>query len=73
MTSYFLFQASDVKEFLKQGMNPGHVITETAKEKHVTTVVMGTRGMGKIRRTILGSVSDFVLHHTHCPVIICRK
>ena len=36
-------------------------------------IVMGTRGLGTVRRTILGSVSDYVLHHAHCPVIICKK
>ncbi len=34
---------------------------------------MGTRGMGTIRRTLLGSVSDYVVHHAHCPVTVCRQ
>ena len=34
---------------------------------------MGTRGLGKIRRTFLGSVSNYVLHHAHIPVIIVPK
>jgi len=39
----------------------------------VTTIVVGTRGLGSVRRTILGSVSDYVVHHAHCPVIVCRE
>ena len=35
-------------------------------------IVMGTRGLGAIRRTILGSVSDYVLHHTKIPLVICH-
>ena len=66
-------QVSNTDEILKRGVNAGHVISQVAKEKGVTAIVMGTRGLGTIRRTILGSVSDFVLHHAHCPVIVCRQ
>ena len=39
-------------EFLEKGMRPGHVITEFAQAQNAGTIVLGTRGMGKIRRTI---------------------
>lgn len=51
---------------------PGEFIVETAKKENVAYVVMGTRGQGKLRRTIMGSVSDYVVHHIHCPVIVSR-
>ena len=53
--------------------NPGHGIIKQAKEVHADLIVMGTRGLGAIRRTILGSVSDYVLHHSHIPVAICHQ
>lgn len=52
---------------------PGELICHKAKEEVADLIIMGTRGQGKIRRTILGSVSDYVLHHAHCPVLIFRK
>ena len=52
---------------------PGHVIVNKANEEHAQMVVMGTRGMGAVRRTLMGSVSDYVVHHAHCPVLICRS
>ncbi len=55
------------------GANAGETICEVAARKHVSMVVMGTRGMGVVRRTILGSVSDYVLHHAHSSVMICRQ
>lgn len=57
---------------VKFGQNPGESIVDMAKEEQVAMVVLGCRGLGKIRRTILGSVSDYVLHHVHCPVAVCR-
>jgi nucleotide-binding universal stress UspA family protein len=54
------------------GLKPGQVIISVANEEKVNMIVMGTRGMGKIRRTILGSVSDYVIHHSPCPVVVCR-
>ncbi|VDI66390.1 universal stress protein Sll1388-like isoform X2 [Mytilus galloprovincialis] len=51
---------------------PGHAICEFAQKHDATFIVTGTRGMGKLRRTLLGSVSDFVVHHSHVPVLVCR-
>ena len=31
---------------------------------------MGSRGLNTLRRTFMGSVSDYVLHHVHVPVMI---
>lgn len=56
----------------KFGLKPGEVIVQAAEEIKAVMIVMGTRGMGTIRRTILGSVSDYVVHHAHCPVLVCR-
>lgn len=52
---------------------PGEIIVDTAEKEGACMIVMGTRGFGVLRRTILGSVSDYVLHHAHCPVTICRR
>ena len=54
------------------GAKPGEALVHTAEEVKADMVIMGTRGLGTIRRTIMGSVSDYVVHHAHCPVIVCR-
>jgi nucleotide-binding universal stress UspA family protein len=33
-------------------------------------VVIGRRGLGGIRRALLGSISDYVVHHAGVPVIV---
>lgn len=53
--------------------SPGEAICKTVAEVNAVMVVMGTRGLGKIRRTFVGSVSDYVTHHCKVPVLICRK
>ncbi|XP_045164617.2 universal stress protein Slr1101-like [Mercenaria mercenaria] len=52
--------------------SPGEGICKAVTEIGASMVIIGTRGMGAIRRTLLGSVSDYVLHHAHVPVLICR-
>ncbi|TGZ66923.1 hypothetical protein CRM22_005063 [Opisthorchis felineus] len=56
--------------FLHVDSRPGHAVTEAIEEHNAAIVVMGSRGLGAFRRTVLGSVSGYVLHHSHVPVVI---
>ncbi|CAH1796163.1 unnamed protein product [Owenia fusiformis] len=60
------------KAWTKSGV-AGEAICETAHELHADMILLGSRGLGTVRRTILGSVSDYVLHHAHIPVLIVPK
>lgn len=51
---------------------PGEGIVNAAREVNADVIITGSRGTGKLRRTFLGSVSDYVLHHSDVPVIVCR-
>ncbi|KAM7542025.1 hypothetical protein Aperf_G00000006402 [Anoplocephala perfoliata] len=52
------------------GAKPGEHISHLAKEQQINLIVMGSRGIGRIRRTLIGSVSDYVLHHAGIPVVV---
>jgi nucleotide-binding universal stress UspA family protein len=43
-----------------------------AEELGVGLIVMGNRGRGGVRRALMGSVSDSVVRHAHCPVLVVR-
>jgi nucleotide-binding universal stress UspA family protein len=47
-------------------------IVGLADELDVGLVVVGSRGLGRIRRTLAGSVSESVFRHAHCPVMVVR-
>jgi nucleotide-binding universal stress UspA family protein len=44
-----------------------------AEELEVGIVVVGSTGEGGVRRAVLGSVSDSVVRHAHCPVLVVRQ
>jgi nucleotide-binding universal stress UspA family protein len=48
-------------------------IVELAEETGAGLIVMGSRGLGGIRRALMGSVSDSVIRHAHCPVLVVRE
>lgn len=53
--------------------NAAQRILSVASDQKVDLIVMGSRGLGDIKSFLLGSVSDRVAHHAHCPVLIVRK
>ena len=48
-------------------------IVGLAEEIGAGLIVMGSRGMGGIRRALMGSVCDSVVRHAHCPVMVVRE
>ena len=52
---------------------PEAAITDLAEEIGAGLIVMGSRGVGGIKRTLMGSVSESVVRHAHCPVFVIRK
>ncbi len=51
---------------------PADQIVRLAEELGMGMIVMGSRGHGGVRRSLLGSVSDSVVRHAHCPVTVVR-
>ncbi len=52
--------------------SPGKTICQVAREWHADLVVVGHRGLSGLPEMLLGSVSNYVLHHAHCSVLLVQ-
>jgi nucleotide-binding universal stress UspA family protein len=52
--------------------DPAQVIIELAKAKSYDLIIMGTRGRTAFQELLIGSVSQKVMHHASCPVMVVR-
>ncbi len=53
--------------------DPGPAICTLASQLSASAVVIGSRGRGGLKRAVLGSVSDHVVRHAPCPVLVARQ
>lgn len=61
----------EVETLLKEGHTVEEII-EVAKDGNFELIVIGARGISRIREMFLGSVSEGVMHHVSCPVLVVR-
>ncbi|KAG7566156.1 UspA [Arabidopsis suecica] len=52
--------------------DPKEMICQAVEQTHVDLLVVGSRGLGMIKRAFLGSVSDYCAQHAKCPILIVR-
>ena len=51
---------------------PDEEVIRLGEELRAGLVVVGSRGLRPIRRALMGSVSDSVVRHAHCPELVVR-
>jgi nucleotide-binding universal stress UspA family protein len=64
-------RTTTLESVMERGV-PADVIVRDAAVSSSDMIVMGARGLGLIDRLLLGSVSESVLRHAPCPVLIVR-
>lgn len=65
-------QAGVSVSFLVWEGEPGPAIVDAAIAEAADLVVVGSHGRGRVERLVLGSVSDHVVRHAPCPILIVR-
>ena len=62
---------SVAESYLREG-NPDVEVISLAEELGAGLIVVGSRGQSPLRRAVIGSVSDSIVRHAHCPVMVVR-
>jgi nucleotide-binding universal stress UspA family protein len=52
--------------------DPASAICEIAERIGADVIVIGSHGRGFVQRVVLGSVSEHVVRHAPCPVLVVR-
>ena len=65
-------KAGVATEYSQLTGNPGRTICELAITWQADLVVVGSRGLKGFKEMFLGSVSNYVTHHTPCSILIVR-
>ena len=67
-----LREAGIEAELLEPAGDPARTIEHVADERGYDTIVIGTRGLGSLARTLQGSVSEHVAANAHVTVVVAR-
>lgn len=64
--------ASEVTQLIREG-DPGLTIADYADEARADLIVMPSHGHQGVARVLLGSVTERVLRHAKCPILVLRR
>ena len=53
--------------------NQGEGICRIAHEEEADLIVIGSRGLGKVKRALIGSVSEHVVRHSGIPTVVVQN
>jgi len=59
-----------VELLIVEAGHPAEAIVDTARKVGADLIIVGRRGLSGVTRFLIGSVSDRIAHHAHCPVLL---
>ena len=60
------------KESFSDTGSPAVVVLDFAESNNIDLIVMGSRGLGIVKGVLLGSVSQYVVEQSKCPVMVVK-
>ena len=60
------------KESFSDPGSPAVVVLDFAETNDIDLIVMGSRGLGVVKGVLLGSVSQYVVEQSKCPVLVVK-
>jgi nucleotide-binding universal stress UspA family protein len=63
---------ADSRDSLTTKAQAGDAIVAAADAENADLIVVGSHGRSGVSRFLIGSVSDYVVRHAHCPVMVIR-
>ena len=61
-----------LKESFSDTGAPAVVVLDFAETNDIDLIVMGSRGLGVVKGVLLGSVSQYVVEQSKCPVLVVK-
>ena len=61
------------KESFSETGSPAVVILDFATSNNMDLIVMGSRGLGVVKGVLLGSVSQYIVEQSKCPVLVVKS
>lgn len=58
------------RSFLHVDASPGGAVLKAAKNAQADHIVLASRGLNALGRTLLGSMSSYIVHHSTIPVTV---
>lgn len=64
---------SEVRTCIEFGAPKVAIVQELVKEYGIDLIIIGATGLNAVERLFLGSVTDYVVHHAGCDVLVVRS
>ncbi|MFN3814497.1 MAG: universal stress protein, partial [Aquificaceae bacterium] len=68
----FQKEMEDVDKYENLKGIPEEKITQYCEEECIDMLVMGAFSKGRLKETVFGSITSFVLHHVNIPILLVK-